>query len=440
MTDFIWGINTHRQDILSTEQQLDVAQTMGLTSLRVDVYDASPETMAWLSSLIAEGSSRGISILPVIVPSAAAATSEAAFRAWGLATGSALAAAFPSLTWEAGNELDTYVIKTGTTGENPSDYDDTLYSIVRGAITGLYDGIHQADPTAKVAVGITGIHFGFLQRLADDGVDWDITSEHYYSAPGATDIATGADLLFSNLARFDRPILMTEFNQQQGSLLSEDAQTDTLLSMMDAMKSLASRYDIIGAYIYELLDEPRLDPSEAHYGLATEDGTLKAAGFAVQQYILEAFPAATVGVTVGLASDTGSSVTDFLTSNSTIEGNADPNATVRLTVDDNAIGQTATASANGDWVFDLTGLPDGQHTVVANVTSSDGGAAASSLLFTLDTKAPAPALSNVVLSGSLAQVIGSTGGGRVRPCHSMLVTIWSQRRRPAMAENSVLKQ
>lgn len=404
MTDFIWGVNTHRQNILSTAQQLDVAAAMGLTSLRVDVYDASPETIAWLSSLVTEGSSRGISILPVIVPAAAAATSEAAARAWGLTTGAALAATFPSLTWEAGNELDTYVIKPGTTGESPSDYDNTLYTIARGAITGISDGIHQADPTAKVAVGITGFHFGFLQRLADDGVDWDITSEHYYSFPGATDIATGADFLFSNLARFNRPILMTEFNQQQGSLLS--ASTGTLLSMMDAMTALASTYDIIGAYLYELLDEPHLDPSEAHYGLATENGDLKAAGLVVQQYVLEAPPM----VTIGLASDTGSSATDFLTSNSIIGGKADPDSIVHLTVDNNTIAQTATANANGDWDLVLTDLADGQHTIVASVTSSGGVTAASSLFFALDTKAPIPVLSNLTISGSLATVIGSTGG------------------------------
>ena len=108
-TNFTWGINAHRSySMLSTAQQLDLAKEIGLTSIRVDVYDASPTTIAWLSSLVTEGGSRGISILPVIVPAAAAATSEATARAWGLEVGSALATAFPTLTWEAGNELDLY--------------------------------------------------------------------------------------------------------------------------------------------------------------------------------------------------------------------------------------------------------------------------------------------------------------------------------------------
>ena len=99
----------------------------------------------------------------------------------GKQVGSALATAFPHLTWEAGNELDEFAIKSGTTGQSASDYDEGRYSIgAMGAIKGLEDGIHQADPTAHVAVGITGIHYAFLQRLARDGVSWDITGETYY--------------------------------------------------------------------------------------------------------------------------------------------------------------------------------------------------------------------------------------------------------------------
>jgi Ca2+-binding RTX toxin-like protein len=294
-TNFTWGINAHRSyGMLFTAQQLDLAKEIGLTSIRVDVYDASPTTIAWLSSLVTEGSSRGISILPVIVPSRAAATSEAAARAWGLQVGSALATAFPSLTWEAGNELDLFAGIPGTTGQSASDYDDTRYALARGAITGLYDGIHGVDPTAKVAVGIAGHHFAFLQRLADDDVNWDITSEHYYGAPGAIDIASGADTLFGTLAKFNRPILMTEFNQQHGSLVSPGEQTATLVSMMDAMKALASKYNIIGAYLYELLDEPQLSGAEAHYGLASSTGALNTAGRAVQQYLAGQAPAVPV--------------------------------------------------------------------------------------------------------------------------------------------------
>lgn len=298
---FTWGINTHTSYSLSAAQQVSLAQQIGLTSLRVDVYDASPTTIATLTALLSQAGSKGISVLPVIVPSAAAATSEAAARAWGLNVGSTLAKAFPSLNWEAGNELDEFVIKPGTTGVSMTDFDDARYALARGAISGLVDGIHAGQPSAKVAVGITGIHFGFLERLARDGVRWDITSEHYYAAPKATDIMPGADALFAKLAQFGRPIVMTEFNQQQGSLLSPADQTATLTNMMTAMATLAPKYNIVGAYIYELLDEPRLNGSEAHYGMASAQGVLSATGHAIQDYLAQLKTTSAAALTLSMA-------------------------------------------------------------------------------------------------------------------------------------------
>jgi Ca2+-binding RTX toxin-like protein len=412
-TDFTWGVNVHQSYGLSMAQQLDLASTIGLTSLRIDVYDARPETIAWLSALVTEAGSRGISILPVIVPAAAACTSEAAARAWGLDVGSTLAAALPSLTWEAGNELDQFTVKPGTSGQSPSDYDDAGYSIARGAITGLVDGIHSADPGARVAVGIAGIDFGFLQRLATDGVKWDITSEHYYVAPGATDVAAGADSLFATLAQFHRPILMTEFNQQQGSLLSPSEQTATLVTMMDAMTALAPKYDIIGGYLYELLDEPRLGPAEAHYGLASGSGVLSAAGQGVQQYLAHvpgtpATPATPI-VTARLVSDTGASSTDHITSNAALTGTADANSVVHFTLDGSAVAPTARADASGNWSIAATGLADGSNTVVVSETNSTGATGTASLGFTLQTHAPIPTFTGAAVSTGQASITGTTG-------------------------------
>ena len=286
-TDFTWGVNAHNRpwNQLSTAQELDLAKTIGLTSLRVDIYDASPDWINWLSSLVSEASSKGISIMPVIVPNQSVCRDEATAYAWGQQVGSALATAFPHLTWEAGNELDEFAIKSGTTGQSASDYDEGRYGIAMGAIKGLEDGIHQADPTAHVAVGITGIHYAFLQRLVRDGVSWDITGETYYIGHGDTQIPEELDGVFSQLAQFNRPILVTEFNQFEGSLLSPTEEANTLVSMMSTMKNLAAKYNITGAYIYELVDEPPLTGGEAHYGLASQTGSLNPAGLAVQQYL-----------------------------------------------------------------------------------------------------------------------------------------------------------
>ena len=129
-------------------------------------------------------------------------------------------------------------------------------------------------------------------------------------------------------------------------------------------------------------------------------------------------------VTSQLASDTGVSATDKITSNATVSGTAAPNAVVSFTVDGKAVAATATADASGKWSFTPTGLADGAHTVVASQTDAAGNASSASLSFTLDTTAPAVTaqamasaqtqaltLAATSSAGSTASAAGVTGTG-----------------------------
>jgi hypothetical protein len=107
-------------------------------------------------------------------------------------------------------------------------------------------------------------------------------------------------------------------------------------------------------------------------------------------------------VTNHLASDTGASSSDRITSNPALTGATDPNAVVHFTVDGAAIAATATASAAGAWSFTPSGLADGGHTIVASSTDGAGNTGTASLSFTLDTTAPQTQIA------SLAQNGGST--------------------------------
>jgi len=105
-------------------------------------------------------------------------------------------------------------------------------------------------------------------------------------------------------------------------------------------------------------------------------------------YIVSPVAPAAPTVTEKLATDTGGSSTDRITSTPVITGTADPNAVVRFTVDGTAIAATVTANANGVWSFTPSGLADGQHTLVASQTNASGVTGTASLTFMLDTKAP----------------------------------------------------
>ncbi len=65
-----------------------------------------------------------------------------------------------------------------------------------------------------------------------------------------------------------------------------------------------------------------------------------------------------------------------------------------FTIDGTAIATTVTANANGAWSFTPTGLADGPHTIVASQTDTFGNTGSASLSFTLDTTAPAVAITS----------------------------------------------
>src|SRR5207253_2205923 len=92
---------------------------------------------------------------------------------------------------------------------------------------------------------------------------------------------------------------------------------------------------------------------------------------------------ATPALTEALASDTGTSASDRITSSPSLTGTADANAVVHFTVDGSAITATATADATGAWSYSLAGLTTGTHTVVTSETDAAGNVGTASLNFTL---------------------------------------------------------
>lgn len=281
-TPMAWGVNIHKSYAnLNQAGVLALASSLGLKSIRVDVYDGSAATVSYLTGLIAAAAPHGIGVVSVLVPNAAASNTETNAYNWGYAAARKLAAAFPQMTWEAGNELDQFCGIPGNTGESVSHFDPAKYALCRGAIKGMRAGF-KSKSSQPVGVGIAGRSFGFLDLLQRDGVAWDITTWHIYTNTdtSAADITAGADMYLTRLAGYGKPIAITEFNQQDGHLSTQSPQT--LLDMMSAIQSLAASKNVIAAYIYELLDEPHLAGGEATYGLADSYGNLNALGRAVR--------------------------------------------------------------------------------------------------------------------------------------------------------------
>ncbi len=306
--ELVWGVNGHplvSYPGVSIAEQLDAVRDLGLTSYRVDI--AGPEKVAALHELVREGNVRGIAVLPLITPAfdLDKETPEVLQKkAYDLAF--SLVSEFKGQieVWELGNELDNYAVlkrcesrDNGTpricllgdaSGKSPDDYSKVRWAKASAVLKGLTQGAHAADPSVRRAIGTAGWgHIGAFELMKADGISWDISIWHMYGED--------PEWAFKKLARYERPIWVTEFNNPLGSQRGKDQQVEGLLKQMDRLRELQKTYDIEAAHIYELLDEPYWGGHyEAYMGLVqmTKDGNggwkaadKKPAYTAVKQYI-----------------------------------------------------------------------------------------------------------------------------------------------------------
>ncbi len=274
------GVNGHPFTAypgISYEEQIDLVAGMGAASYRVNV--SSLNHMAPLGQMVAAAKQRGVTILPVLTPeldlNAEPVELYRNSRDFAIAFASRYHDDIP--VWELGNEMETYAIllpcetrDDGTIypcewgpagGVGALDYFGPRWEKVSAVLRGLSDGIHEVDPTLRRAIGSAGWgHLGMFERLAADGVSWDISVWHIYGED--------PEWAFETLAGYGRPIWITEVNHPYGSRDGEAEQADGLRRMTERLGALAERYDIEAAHIYELLDEPYWAPSfEAQMGL-----------------------------------------------------------------------------------------------------------------------------------------------------------------------------
>ena len=308
-----FGVNGHSLSPgtyyrVSLEQQVTLLKALGLTIYRVNVNPTVPDKFARLSELITIAQHQGIQIVPVVVISAKNYSDENAAYRDAQASMYQLARQFDNRisVWELGNEYDLYCVKNDTDGASPADYDPARYAVVRGLIKGMLDGLHKGSPSSQTIVQTsqhtsqhtsTALDSGFLQKLVEGGITFDITGYHYYSKDGhVPTTADGRNALEILHDEFRRPIWITEFDKSSssrtvGPSANPKEQGIALAAALNEIAADAEKYDIFGADIYELLDEPELlhnpdvKPCEAQFGILDSQGGFTAASMAVQQFM-----------------------------------------------------------------------------------------------------------------------------------------------------------
>lgn len=304
-----FGVNGHPQVAgtyydLPLEQQISLLKALGLKTYVVNVNPANPDKFDRLSRLITLAERESVRILQVIVIPASNYSDENA------AYDGATSAVYPLLkrfdsritVWELGNEYDLYCVKKGADGASPADYDPQKYAVVRGLIRGMLAALHEASPFARSMVETsqhtgTTLNSGFLEKLIEDGIHFDITGYHFYSRDGHIPSASDGEMALKVLHDdFRKPIWITEFDKSSssptvGPSADPRAQGIALRTALNEIAADAYKYDVIGADIYELLDQPELlkspnvQPCQAQFGILNSHGGLTDASRAVREFL-----------------------------------------------------------------------------------------------------------------------------------------------------------
>lgn len=195
---------------------------------------------------------------------------------------------------EVGNEEENGLLTGNYDGDQPNQYDNTLFCMKRGKILGMIAGIRSTNQKAKVILGaFTWLHYGFAQMLLQgtqpDGSTGhpkavvDGIALHWYSNMGNPESAGWRKLnLFQIVAAWGYDLYVTEYGARSVECPDETSAVNYLTGstcmgfFFDSAKR--SAYRIKHAAQYCLANDGRTDGeggSEGLYGMINQDGSKK---------------------------------------------------------------------------------------------------------------------------------------------------------------------
>jgi len=252
---------------------MGLTQQLGAGLYRVDLYT---NQYAYTDALLAAAGSRNIQLLAILYGTSG---NYSASYNEGYAFAQRYRGRIPY--YQLSNERDNETIAWGD-GSSPSHYDNAKYAASKAEIQGLLDGIRAADPYAKTIVNFTWLHYGYIQRLMNDGVNYfDIIGVDWYW--GDIKNVNGLNLPSYLRTNFNKPVWVTEANRLAGSQGGNEAAQSTWISQNAA--AYYDNPDISACIIYELLDEPGAGAEFASYGLMYNASSQKSAFNAYKQAI-----------------------------------------------------------------------------------------------------------------------------------------------------------
>ncbi|MFK4481528.1 hypothetical protein [Curtobacterium sp. AB7] len=259
-------------------QQLQLAKVFGCDSYRVDWF--VPQAMSsrwdwqWYDTVVDTAEQLDLELLCVLTPEGGYRRSYESLLDNCVPVVERYAGRIP--WFQLANELDNVAIRKGVDGSRPEHFDTEALPMVRNVQSALRDGVRLGDPAARTVANVAWKHTGFLERLHEDGVLWDVNSLNWYVQREQNEL-TGDDQLLAVIERLgalpQEQVLITELNLEGGAGTDRSrlaAQSGRLEEVIVALRDRAPSA-LTHVFLYELLDQPTAAPGQDVYGLVPVD-------------------------------------------------------------------------------------------------------------------------------------------------------------------------
>ncbi len=160
--------------------------------------------------------------------------------------------------YQLANEASGVAIKQGFPGNKATDYDETKYAHLLGLLKGLSTGIHDGDPSAKRIISANWLGTGVIDRLIQDGVNFEIVGWDWYSGMGndmvkKMDDGTSLDIPDHVRTINKKELWVVETNRDAGTL--DDNTADQANFLKTFIPNIQAHKTVSGMFVFTLTDQ-----------------------------------------------------------------------------------------------------------------------------------------------------------------------------------------
>lgn len=300
-TKKLWGINAHHKGFptygaTDAKEHVRLAAELGSTIYRINFNPVTEEDVAYIGQIADWCHEYGMQVM-LVLDRRTGTPEEIAERM----TFTAKHLAGRIDYFQIFNETDIWCSKkddgsfynvSNWTGMTRDYYNPERVAICIENMQAALQAFRAEAPEAKLVVNIGSRHFPMLDFYVEAGLSWDIIAFDIYDLD-LWDHAAFFEVMEKRYPGYDFMVAECNYPANSGAY-TEEQQEAWLTAFLKVMSDYKSER-MLGVMIYELLDEPNLQPDdkwsgEAHFGLVNTNADYSIAGpkrsyYAVQKLL-----------------------------------------------------------------------------------------------------------------------------------------------------------